>query len=137
MLETNAWSLGQGAPNPLSPPPSRNGPSRSTSSAAEGRKLYEPDTAAAKKLLAEAGHPNGIKTTIETTPGYGPDWMDAVQVPLKNLKSAGIEADLKLKEYGAFISTTLLGKFEKAIITRRAAPPTPTRTSRRSCPASR
>ncbi len=45
--------------------------------------------------------------------------MDAVQVSLKNLKSAGIEVDLKLKEYGAFVSSSLLGKFEKAIITLR------------------
>ena len=38
--------------------------------------------------------------------------MDAVQVELRNLKAAGIDAELKLKEYGAYISSTLLGKFE-------------------------
>jgi peptide/nickel transport system substrate-binding protein len=119
MLETNAWSLGQGAPNPLIPAALKEWSIPIDQLPAEGRKLYDSDTAAARRLLAEAGHPNGIKTIVETTPGYGPDWMDAVQVSLKNLKSAGIEVDLKLKEYGAFVSSSLLGKFEKAIITLR------------------
>ena len=39
--------------------------------------------------------------------------MDAVQIALKNWKSAGVEADLKLKEYGAFISSVIFGKFDR------------------------
>jgi ABC-type transport system substrate-binding protein len=39
--------------------------------------------------------------------------MDAVQVGLANWKKAGIEAELKLKEYGAFISSTIFGRFDK------------------------
>jgi ABC-type transport system substrate-binding protein len=50
---------------------------------------------------------------VETTGGYGPDYLDAVQIDLKGWKDAGIIADLKLKEYGAFISTTIYGKFDK------------------------
>jgi len=119
VLETNAWSLGQGAPNPLIPAALKEWSIPIDQLPAEGRKLYEPDAAAARRLLAEAGHPNGIKTIIETTPGYGPDWMDAIQVSLKNLKSAGVESELKLKEYGAFVSSSLLGKFEKIMITLR------------------
>src|SRR6185369_3843469 len=46
--------------------------------------------------------------------GYGPDYMDAVQVFMKNLKNAGVEVDLKLKEYGAYVGSVLLGKFDKA-----------------------
>ena len=119
VLETNAWSLGQGAPNPLIPAALKEWSIPIDQLPAESRKLYEPDAAAARRLLAEAGHPNGIKTIIETTPGYGPDWMDAIQVSLKNLKSAGVESELKLKEYGAFVSSSLLGKFEKIMITLR------------------
>ena len=119
MLETNAWSLGLGAPNPLIPAALKDWSIPIDQLPAEGRKLYEPDAAAAKRLLAEAGHPNGIKTIIETTPGYGPDWMDAIQVSLKNLKNAGVESELKLKEYGAFVSSSLFGKFDKVMITLR------------------
>ena len=67
-------------------------------------------------MLAEAGYPRGFKTSVETTAGYGPDYMDAVQVWLKSMKLAGVEVDLKLKEYGAHIATTLLGKFEKMAV---------------------
>ena len=39
--------------------------------------------------------------------------MDAVQIGLRQLKVAGIETELKLKEYGAYVSSTVLGKFER------------------------
>jgi peptide/nickel transport system substrate-binding protein len=119
VLETNAWSLGKGAPNPLIPAALKEWSIPIDQLPAEGRRLYESSSAEAKRLLAEAGHPNGIKVPLETTPGYGPDWMDAIQVTLKNFKAAGIDADLKLKEYGAFVSSSLLGKFDKMMVTLR------------------
>ena len=119
MLETNAWSLGKGAPNPLIPAAFRDWTIPIDQLPPEGRRLYESTPGDAKRLLAEAGHPNGIKASLETTPGYGPDWMDAVQVALKNWKAARIDVDLKLKEYGAFVSSSLLGKFDKMMLTLR------------------
>jgi peptide/nickel transport system substrate-binding protein len=116
MLETNAWSQGHGAPNPAIPAALKEWSIAIDQLPPEGRKLYEHDTAGAKKLLAEAGHPGGLKLPVETTPGYGPDYMDAVQIWLKNMKAAGVETDLKQKEYGAFVSTTIFGKFEKLAV---------------------
>jgi peptide/nickel transport system substrate-binding protein len=116
VLETNAWSQGQGSPNPAIPAALKEWSIPIGQLPPEGRMLYEHDTPGAKKMLAEAGFPRGFKTPVETTPGYGPDYMDAVQVWLKNMKNAGIETDLKLKEYGAFISTTIFGKFEKLAV---------------------
>lgn len=121
VLETNAWSQGKGAPNPLIPAALKDWSIPIGQLPQEGRALYEFDPAGAKRLLAEAGHPNGLKIPVETTPGYGPDWMDAVQVALRNWKQAGIEGDLKLKEYGAFISSAIFGKFDKMILTLRGA----------------
>jgi ABC-type transport system substrate-binding protein len=119
VLETNAWSLGQGAPNPQIPAALRDWTIPIDQLPAEGRRLYESNPGEAKRLLAEAGHPNGIKVPLETTAGYGPDWMDAVQVALKNWKSGGIECDLKIKEYGAFVTTAIFGKFDKMMLTLR------------------
>ncbi len=119
-LETNAWSQGKGAPNPLIPAALKEWSIPIGELPQEGRRLYEFDPAGARKLLAEAGQA-GVKVPIETTPGYGPDWMDAVQVALRNWKQAGIEGDLKLKEYGAFVSTAIFGKFDKMILTLRGA----------------
>jgi peptide/nickel transport system substrate-binding protein len=115
-LETNAWSLGHGSPNPAIPAALKEWSIPIDQLPAEGRRLYEHDTEGAKRLLAEAGHPRGFKTPVETTAGYGPDYMDFVQVWLKNLKAAGVETDLKLKEYGAFVSSTIFGKFDKLAV---------------------
>jgi peptide/nickel transport system substrate-binding protein len=113
ILETNAWSQGHGVPNPAVPAAFKEWSLPISELPPETRRLYDTNAAEAKKLLREAGLPNGFKTTLETTPGYGPDYIDAVQVGLRNWKNAGIEAELKLKEYGAYISSTIFGKFER------------------------
>jgi peptide/nickel transport system substrate-binding protein len=63
-------------------------------------------------LLAEAGFLTGLKTPLHATGGYGPDFLDAVQLVQRYLKDVGIDAELKLQEYGAFVATTGSGKFE-------------------------
>ena len=122
VFESLAFSKGHWTPNPIVPaafaewsiPIDQLGPA--------GRKLYEFNIAEAKRLLAEAGHPNGFKTTVEAPAAvYGPDFDDFVQITLKNWKAAGIDADLKLKEYGAFISSTIFGKFDAMFLGLRGA----------------
>jgi peptide/nickel transport system substrate-binding protein len=122
VFESLAFSQGHWTPNPLVPaafadwsiPIDQLGP--------EGRKLYEFNTAEAKRLLAEAGHPNGFKVAVEAPATvYGPDFDDFVQITLKNWKAAGIDGDLKLKEYGAFISSTIFGKFDDMFLGLRGA----------------
>ena len=47
--------------------------------------------------------------------------MDFVQIAVKNWKAAGIDAELKLKEYGAYISSTIYGKFDQMFVGLRGA----------------
>ena len=78
----------------------------------EGARYYKPDLAAARKLMAEAGHPNGFPTTMDFTT-YGSNVLvDQMQLILKDLKSIGIEVKLNTKEYGAYIATTFYGKYD-------------------------
>jgi peptide/nickel transport system substrate-binding protein len=113
--ETNAYSQGgHWTPNPVVPaafaewsiPIDQLGP--------EGRKNYQSSTSEAKRLLTQAGYPNGVKVIVEAPgTGYTSDFLDAVQVDVKNWKAAGFDIDLRLKEYGAFISSTIYGKFDQ------------------------
>jgi peptide/nickel transport system substrate-binding protein len=77
-----------------------------------GAKYYQYDPKEARRLLAEAGFPKGFATLLHTSGGAGPDTVDAVQLVQRYLKDVGIEAELKLQEFGAFIATTRQGKFE-------------------------
>ena len=76
-----------------------------------GAKYYQHDPQEARRLLAEAGYPKGLKAQLYTTSGYGRDLLDEVQLIQQNLKNVGIEAELKLQEYGAYMATTYVGKF--------------------------
>jgi peptide/nickel transport system substrate-binding protein len=111
ILERNPLAQGKGAPNPFIPAALKDWSIPIRELPAEGKRLYEGDPAGAKQLLAEAGLSGGIRVPVETTAGYGPEWMDAVQVTVKSWKAAGIEADLKVKDYD--------GKFDKMMLSVR------------------
>jgi peptide/nickel transport system substrate-binding protein len=77
-----------------------------------GANYYRHDPKEARRLLAEAGFPNGFKTQLNVTAGYGADAVDSFQLVQRQLKESGIEAEMKVQEYGAYISSTFLGKYE-------------------------
>ena len=77
-----------------------------------GAKYYEYDPKEARRLLAEAGFPKGFKTQLTVTSGLGRDLVDDAQLVQRFLKEVGIEAELKIQEYGAYAATTVQGKFE-------------------------
>ena len=120
-LESSPHALGQGAPNMAVPAASAEWSIPLAELTPEGRQLYEQDIPAARRLLAQAGYPNGFKVPCESTAGYGPDYVDRMSIALKNYKAAGIDTDLKLKEYGAYISSTIYGKFDKMTFGLRGA----------------
>ena len=78
----------------------------------EGAKYYQYDPQEAKRLLAEAGHPKGFKSQLTVTTGLSRDLIDDAQLVQRYLKDVGIETELKLQEHGAYMATTMQGKFE-------------------------
>jgi peptide/nickel transport system substrate-binding protein len=78
----------------------------------EGAQYYKFDLARARKLLAEAGYPNGFQANIEWATYGSQIVIDTAQLVLKQLKDLGVDAKLSQKEYGAYISTTFYGKFD-------------------------
>jgi ABC-type transport system substrate-binding protein len=80
---------------------------------AQARYLVGYDPAEAKRLLAEAGHARGFSTSMFHWPGYTPPWRSFYELAADNLGKIGITVELKPEEYGKYISTTYLGKFEQ------------------------
>jgi peptide/nickel transport system substrate-binding protein len=72
---------------------------------------YRKDVARAKELLAEAGHPNGFKTTIKTTPDY-PVMLSTSIILADQIKEIGIQAELIQMEWGALVKDIQGGSFD-------------------------
>ena len=78
----------------------------------EGATYYRYDPKEARRLLLEAGYPKGFKTQLTASSGYGRDMIDDAQLILRYLKDVGIEAEIKIQEHGAYVATTVQGKYE-------------------------
>jgi ABC-type transport system substrate-binding protein len=64
---------------------------------------YDPE--ASKKLLAEAGFPNGFDVEMLTTDGYGPQFLNTAQWVQQDLKDIGVNVTLKVIDYATYFST--------------------------------
>jgi peptide/nickel transport system substrate-binding protein len=80
---------------------------------AKAKYLVGYDPQEAKRLLAEAGYPNGFTVPMAHWPGYVPPWRTYYDIAADNLAKIGVTVEFKPEEYGKYISTTYLGKFEK------------------------
>jgi peptide/nickel transport system substrate-binding protein len=74
---------------------------------------YDPEKA--KKLLAQAGYPNGFSTSISTTPP-SKYWVEAIAA---NMADVGIKAEIKIWEGAAFYEAHI-GKKLRGLITRNS-----------------
>jgi ABC-type transport system substrate-binding protein len=74
------------------------------------------DPAEAKRLLAEAGHRNGLTVPMFHWPGYAPPWRTYFDLTADNLGKIGVNVEFKPEEYGKYISTTYLGNYEKMAV---------------------
>jgi peptide/nickel transport system substrate-binding protein len=77
-----------------------------------GAKYYQYDPKESRRLLAEAGYPKGFKTQLTVTGGLSRDLIDDAQLVQRFLKDVGIDAEFKIQEHGAYMATTMQGKFE-------------------------
>jgi ABC-type transport system substrate-binding protein len=77
-----------------------------------GAKYYKYDPAEAKALLAAAGYPDGLKVELVSTPGYSQTFNQQVELVQADLKLAGIDANIKMVEYTAYIASYFKGQFE-------------------------
>jgi peptide/nickel transport system substrate-binding protein len=67
----------------------------------------------ARRLLAEAGLGRGFTTPLFHWPGFAPPWRSFFDLAVDNLGRIGITVELKADEYGKYVATTALGKFDK------------------------
>ncbi len=80
----------------------------------EGARYLGYDPAAARKLLAEAGFPHGLKVKCTNWPGYGPEYVEDLELLAFSLKGIGVELAIVNEEYGNYIRGSFLGKFDEA-----------------------
>jgi peptide/nickel transport system substrate-binding protein len=71
------------------------------------------DVTEARRLLAEAGLGRGFTTPLFHWPGFAPPWRSFFDLVVDNLGRIGITVELKADEYGKYVATTALGKFDK------------------------
>ncbi len=78
-----------------------------------GAQWLEHNPALAKKLLAEAGFPGGMKVKCTHTPFYGPEFVEDLELIAYSLKAIGVDMTLVNEEYGNYIRSSFLGKFDE------------------------
>ncbi len=71
---------------------------------------YKHDPAAAKKLLAEAGYPNGFKTSIWTN--NNPVRIKYAEIFQEQLRKVGIECSIEIMEFAPYLNRTALGEHD-------------------------
>jgi peptide/nickel transport system substrate-binding protein len=73
--------------------------------------FYKQDYDLAKKLLKEAGYPNGFEFTIKTSP-HSPDYVPASEMIVEQLSKVGIKAKIQQMDWGVFQKVRRTKDFE-------------------------
>ncbi|MFD1037290.1 glutathione ABC transporter substrate-binding protein [Virgibacillus byunsanensis] len=73
---------------------------------------YDPEKA--KELLKEAGYPDGFKTTIWTNDNQAR--VDVSEVVQSQLKGVGIEVEIEVMEWGAYLDETSKGEHDMFVL---------------------
>jgi peptide/nickel transport system substrate-binding protein len=94
------------------------------------RELFTYDPVKARKLLAEAGYPNGFRFTVQTS-ASDPDHVDMLPLIAGYLAKVGVEVEIEPLEYAAFLSA-MTTKTHAAGYLMRSGIVNPTTTLRKS-----
>lgn len=78
-------------------------------------RFWRRDLARSRALLAEAGHPNGFTASLLSTATYGMH-KDTAEVVQQSLREVGIQAELRLPEWGTRIQLGNRGQYEFAVM---------------------
>ena len=73
--------------------------------------FYKQDYALAKKLLAEAGYPDGFEFTLITSP-HSPDYVPAAEILQRQFLKAGIRMKIEQKDWGITLKAHRSGQFQ-------------------------
>src|SRR5260370_40415501 len=76
----------------------------------EGARYLEHDPALARKLLAEAGVPGGLRVKCTSWPGYGSEYVEDLERLAVELKQIGVEAEIVNEEHWQDRSGSFVGK---------------------------
>lgn len=79
----------------------------------EGARYLEHDPRLARKLLAEAGFPGGLRVRCTYWPGYGPEYGPDRERLAASLKQIGVDLQLVDEGYGQYMKGSALGKFDE------------------------
>lgn len=85
----------------------------------EGIVGYQYDPKLARRLLAEAGYPNGFKTTLWAMPvprPYMPQPLKIAQAIQADLQAVGIEAEIVTYEWGTYLDKVQRGQHDMALL---------------------
>ncbi len=82
----------------------------------EGAKYHAYNPEEAKRLLSEAGYPQGFETPVLVHTGYHPLWADYIERVASWVSEVGIKMQIVDKEYGAYIRLLTRGKYEGMVM---------------------
>ena len=73
--------------------------------------FYKQDFELSKKLLKEAGYPNGFEFTLITSP-HSPDYIPGAEILQQQFAKIGVKMNIEQKDWGITLKTWRSGKFE-------------------------
>ena len=83
---------------------------------------YKYDPEKAKQLLAEAGFPNGFKTSLYTPEGRYPMDREVAEVVQSQLREVGINAEITVLDWGAYVAATNTGEDTRLFLLGKGCP---------------